>query len=90
MFILISKGSVKKNAYGVKNSTGESVLFLFQEKDDAERYLNQLNDMGQDYFQLEEVDPDVALAACDHLQHQYAIITPNDIVIPPDYYELVS
>lgn len=90
MFILISKDTFKKNAYAVKSSSGENVLFLFQEKDDALRYLDQLFDMGQKNLEIEEVDPDVALTVCDHLHYQYAIVTPNDIVIPPDYYELVS
>jgi Protein of unknown function (DUF3110) len=90
MFILTSKNDIKKNAYSVQSSTGESVLFLFQDKDDATRYLNQLSDIGHDYLEIQEVDPDIALAVCDHLNYQYAIITPDDIVIPPDYYQLIS
>jgi hypothetical protein len=36
-------------------------------------------------MQVTEVNPQVAIMACDHLNYNYAIITPDDIVVPPDY-----
>lgn len=85
MYILTVSNNTDEGAFAVENRFGEKVLFLFQEEDDAQRYLNMLEELDYPDMELTEVDPQVAVMACDQLDYNYAIITPNDIVIPPDY-----
>ena len=68
--------------FRIKN--GEKVLFLFEEEDDAERYAMQLEE-EEDPTELEvvEVDGPLAIRTCRLYNYRYAVITPNDIVIPP-------
>lgn len=88
MFILTSIDKDNEGAYAVANEYGDNVLFIFEEEDDADRYLGMLEDLGYDGMEVTEVDPEVAIMACDQLNYQYAIITPNDIVVPPDYVKI--
>jgi hypothetical protein len=85
MYILTVSNNTDEGAFAVENRFGEKVLFLFEEEDDAQRYLNMLEELDYPDMELTEVDPQVAVMACDQLDYNYAIITPNDIVIPPDY-----
>lgn len=85
MFILTSVDQNNEGAYAVSNEYGDNVLFIFEDEDDAERYLGMLEDLGYEEMEVTEVDPEVAIMACDQLNYQYAIITPDDIVVPPDY-----
>lgn len=88
MFILTSIDEDNEGAYAVANEYGDNVLFMFEEEDDATRYLGMLEDLGYETMEVTEVDPEVAIMACDHLNYQYAIITPNDIVVPPEYVKI--
>jgi hypothetical protein len=36
-------------------------------------------------MQITEVNPEVAILACERMDYRYVIITPEDIVVPPDY-----
>ena len=85
MYILTVAGNEEEGAFAVENGNGVKVLFLFEEEDDAQRYLNMLEELDYPEMELTEVDPQVAVMACDQLDYSYAIITPDDIVIPPDY-----
>lgn len=85
MYILTLKGYEDEGAYAVENKYGEKVLYLFEHEDDATRYKDMLEEMDYPEMEVTEVNPSVAVMACDNLDYQYAIITPDDIVIPPDY-----
>jgi hypothetical protein len=84
MFLLASENST--GAYAVVNADGDHVLFLFEEEDDAERYLILLHENNPKHKKLSvvEVDDELALKACDAYNYKYAVIGPEDIVIPPD------
>lgn len=85
MFILTKEGyDDDDGAYSVANEYGESVLYLFEEQDDAERYSLMLEDCGYSDMNVVEVDDDLLLRACEIHEYKYTIITPNDIVIPPE------
>ena len=58
-------------------------LFLFEEEDDAERYAMMLEDQEDQEMSIVEVDDDLAIKTCKLHDYKYAVITPNDIVIPP-------
>jgi hypothetical protein len=88
MYILTVAEYESEGAYAVENKYGEKVLYIFEEEDDAVRYLNMLEELDYPDMQVTEVDSKVAFMACEHLNYQYAIITQDDIVIPPDYAEV--
>ncbi len=84
MFIITVYGKEKEGAYSVIDDDGEQVLYLFDEIDDATRYSMQLEELGYPEMNVLEIDKEVMLKTLEMHDHKYAIITPNDIVIPPD------
>ena len=84
MFIITVAGKEKEGAYSVIDDDGEQVLYLFDEIDDAMRYSMQLEELGYPEMNVLEIDKEVMLKTLEMHDHKYAIITPNDIVIPPD------
>lgn len=88
MYILTLKDEDTEGAYAVENKYGEKVLYLFEEEDDAIRYCSMLEELDYPELEVTEVNPHVAFLACDKMDYQYAIITSNDIVIPPDYADV--
>ena len=90
MFLLTLKDKKDEGAYAVQDSDGDKVLFLFEEEDDATRYALMLND--DDHYQRNmdviEVEDELAINTCKRYNYKYAVVTPNDIVIPPRDLEL--
>ena len=84
MFILTIEGKEKEGAYSVANELGEKVLYIFEEEDDATRYAMRLEDEGYPDMTLLEIEEEVLLKTCEQHGYHYTIITPNDIVVPPD------
>lgn len=86
MYILTIRDKEEDGAYAILDERkGEKILLLFEEEDDAERYAMMLQDNDQcdeDLVPI-EISKEVAIKTCKHYNHKYAIITPNDIVIPP-------
>ena len=83
MFILTIHGKEEEGAYSVRNEEGHHVLYLFEEEDDAVRYAMQLEEQGGPEMHVLEVEPDMMTGVCETNGYDYAIITKNDIVIPP-------
>ena len=83
MFILTLRDKKEQGAYAVQDGSGNHVLFLFEEEDDAERYAMMLHEQDDKEMDLVEVDDALALRTCKMYNYRYSIITPNDIVIPP-------
>ena len=90
MYLLSLKGDPQEGAYAVLNKYGEKVLFLFQMEDDAERYAMQLETEEGKEMNVIEVDDNLAIITCRRYNYQYAVITPNDIVIPPKLNDNIS
>ena len=84
MFILTIEGKEKEGAYSVANEIGEKVLYIFEEEDDATRYAMMLEDEGYPDMTLLDIEDEVIIKTCEQHGYHYTIITPNDIVIPPD------
>jgi len=85
MFLLTLKGRKDDGAYAVQDQYGEKVLFLLEEEDDATRYAMML-EYDEDYekeMEIVEVDDELAIKTCKHNNYKYAVITTDDIVIPP-------
>ena len=85
MYLLTLRDRKTDGAYAVSDQYGEKVLFLFQDEDDATRYALMLDDNAEHDNPMEviEVDDDVAIKTCKIHNYKYAVITPDDFVIPP-------
>ena len=86
MFLLTLKGKKDDGAYAVSDQYGEKVLFLFEQEDDAVRYAMMMRDMAdvdESVMDVIEVDGPLAIKTCKVYNYKYAVITPNDFVMPP-------
>ena len=83
MHIITVKGMSQEGAYAVINEYGEKVVFMFEEKDDAERYAMQLMEQGDPDMVVISIKDNVAFAACERTGTRYTVISSDDIVIPP-------
>jgi hypothetical protein len=83
MFILTINGRESEGAYSVVNEDGEQILCLFEEEDDASRYAMMLEEEGSPEMHVIEIDDDLMVQTCESHGYEYAIITKDDIVIPP-------
>ncbi len=90
MFLLTLKEKAEEGAYAVQDEYGDKVLFLFEQEDDAERYAMQLHEQDEAEMAIIEVDGKVAIKTCKVYNYKYAVITPNDIVIPPRANDNIS
>ena len=90
MFLLTLKDRKDDGAYAVQNRYGDKVLFLFEEEDDATRYALQLEEQEDAEMEVVEVDDALAIKTCKMYNYKYAIVTPNDIVIPPKLNDNLS
>ena len=89
MFILTISGKEKEGAYAVADKGGGQILYLFEEEDDADRYAMMLEDEGYPDMNVVEVDEELMIKTCNIHGHEYAVITKNDIVIPPEEHDYI-
>ena len=83
MFLLAIRDRRDDGAYAVIDQNGDKVLFLFEEEDDATRYAMMLEEDDESEMDIVEVDDALAIKSCRMYNYKYAVVTPNDIVIPP-------
>ena len=84
MFILTVAGKEKEGAYSVPDEEGDQILYLFQDEDDAVRYAMMLEDKDYPEMHVLEVEDELMIRTCETHGYNYAVITSNDIVIPPE------
>ena len=91
MYVLTVSGQEGEGAYAVTDPDGERALYLFLKEDDAERYAMMLNEQEKGSFMnVIEIEDSVAIRTCKQYNYKYAVITPNDIVVPPPNNDNVS
>jgi len=86
MYILTIHGKENEGAYSVRDDEGDNILYLFEQEDDAVRYammMGDISDKEPNPMEVIEVDGELAIKTCKMYNYKYAVITPNDIVIPP-------
>jgi hypothetical protein len=88
MFLLTLKDRKDDGAYAVQDQYGQKVLFLFEEEDDATRYALMLEDQEETEMDVVEVDDELAIKTCKMYNYRYAVITPDDIVVPPKHVSI--
>ncbi len=84
MYIITVDGKEKEGAYSVIDEEGDQVLYIFEQKDDALRYSMQLEELEKPKMKILEINDELMVKTCELHDHKYSIITPNDVVIPPD------
>jgi hypothetical protein len=89
MFILTVEGKENEGAYSVVNEEGDQILYLFEEEDDAVRFGIMLEEMDYPSMHVIEVEDEVILKTCEVHGYQYAIITADDLVIPPEENDII-
>lgn len=87
MFLITLKDQ-PDGVYSLISEEGEHVIFFFEEEDDADRYLMQL-EQHDDHQNLPEmtvveVDIDIASKVCEDKGYHYTVVTPDDVIVPPD------
>jgi len=90
MFLLAIRDRRDDGAYAVIDQNGDKVLFLFEEEDDATRYAMLLEEEDSSEMDIVEVDDALAIKTCRMYNYKYAVVTPNDIVIPPKLNDNLS
>jgi len=88
MYLLTIRDRKDDGAYAVLDEYGEKVLFMFEEEDDATRYALMLENQEQQEMDVVEVDDELAIKTCKMYNYKYAVITPDDIVIPPKHVSI--
>ena len=83
MYILTVHGKENEGAYSVRDDEGDNILYLFEQEDDAMRYAMMLEDSGSPRMHVIEVEDEVMIKTCENHDYNYAVITSNDIVVPP-------
>jgi len=83
LYLLTLKDRNDDGAYAVPDTYGEKVLFLFEEEDDAIRYAQMIENQEEQEMDIVEVDDALAIKTCKLYNYKYAVITQNDIIVPP-------
>jgi len=85
MYILTLEGREDQGAYSVTNEEGRQVLYLFEQEDDCDRFAMMLEERETiPELNVLEVDDNLIVKTCQLHGYEYAVITKNDLVIPPE------
>ena len=85
MFILVDKNP--GGVYAVSNNKQTKTVHMFEQKEDAERYMGLLD--ASNYgkpLELMNIDVDAVAINCEKFGYTYAIVSKNDLVVPPIKY----
>ena len=83
MFILTVKGYEEDGAFALHDDNGERILLMFEDEDDADRYVGLMEVDDYPEMNIMEIDDAVAIKACEMHDFMYNIVTPEDIIVPP-------
>ena len=85
MYILTLEGREDQGADSVTNEEGRQVLYLFEQEDDCDRFAMMLEERNNTPdLNVLEVDDNLIVKSCQLHGYEYAVITKNDLVIPPE------
>jgi hypothetical protein len=83
MYLISIAGKETEGAYAATDELGTSILYIFEEEDDAMRFAMLLEEDDYPKMNVMEVEKSVILKACKVHGYEYQIFTAEDIVIPP-------
>ena len=73
-----------EGVYSVYDEQKNRVIPIFQIEDDADRYLEMLEDRDYPAMTVVEMEEHVIIGACQDRGQKFSIITPDDFLIPPN------
>ena len=83
MFIITLRDQ-PSGIYSVFNEKEDRIIPIFEEEDDALRYLFHLEeDDDTPYLEVVEVDNEAIVLACRSQGQKFSVITADDFIIPP-------
>ena len=82
VYILTIKDKANDGAYAVEKKDGTRILQIFEDQDDAERYVMMLEANGCPNMSVYEIEEKQAIAACENYGYNYTIVSSDDFVIP--------
>ena len=83
MYILAVSGKESEGAYAIDQDNKKRMVYMFLDKDDAVRYAGLLEADDFPDMSVVEVDDQEIIQACVKHGHEYYVVTPDDIVVPP-------
>ncbi len=84
MFIITLKGH-PQGIYSVFDAKDERIVPLFVQEDDADRYVMALEeDEENPELEVLETEADFIINSCRAQGQKFSIISPDDLIIPPD------
>ena len=83
MYILAVAGKETEGAYATETDNNKRMVYMFLDKDDAVRYAGLLEADDFPDMSVVEVSDQEIIEACVKHGHEYYVVTPDDIVIPP-------
>ena len=83
MYILAVAGKETEGAYATETDNNKRMVYMFLDKDDAVRYAGLLEADNFPDMSGVEVDDQEIIQSCVKHGHEYYVVTPDDIVIPP-------
>ena len=83
MYILAVSGKESEGAYAIEQDNKKRMVYMFLDKDDAVRYAGLLEADDFPDMSVVEVDDQEIIQACVKHGHEYYVVTPDDIVVPP-------
>ena len=83
MYILAISGKESEGAYAIDNENNKRMVYMFLDKDDAIRYAGLLEADNFPDMSVVEVNDQEIIEACVKHGHEYYVVTPDDIVVPP-------
>ena len=82
MFVLTDAES--GGIYAVHTKERMKTVTVFEDRDDAERYVLQLNaEDYEDKLEVTEVDSEVIAINCNTYGQSYSVIKKDDLIVPP-------
>jgi len=83
MYILAVAGKEREGAYAIETDNNKRMVYMFLDKDDAVRYAGLLEADDFPDMSVVEVNDREIIQACVTHGHEYYVVTPDDIVVPP-------
>ena len=84
MFVL-ALADQPDGVYSVYDEEDKKVIPIFQLEDDADRNLLQLQEnISYPKMEVVEMEDHVIIDACQQRGQPFTVITPDDLLIPPD------
>ena len=84
MFVL-TLANQPEGVYSVYDEEEKRVIPIFQLEDDADGYLLQLQEnVTYPKMEVVEMEDHVIIDACQQKGQPFTVITPDDLLIPPD------